>query len=176
MSTENLKFARKCNATSEGMNEGWVINLHYYKYQEGADAHAQTIPNDENPELGNYINFEELYNSFGDEDDNDFCYWTTWEEDFQYEMIDGVLTEIEEKTDLPLKFVGIDSWNQPIFKSEKGGYYGTNDVLFSHHATASQVIHDLKVKKTKLWYFGKSFNCEPNGGDIKDEFNVILTK
>lgn len=81
-----------------------------------------------------------------------------------------------EKTDLPLKFRGIDDFNQSIFKSENGHYYGTNDVLFSHHATAEEVIKKLEETKTKVWYFGTQFNCEPMGGRIKEKFNVILTK
>jgi len=71
------KFARVCDITNEGMNEGWFINDMYFKYQKDADLHAQTIPNEENPENGNYKNFEELYESC--EEDTDFCYWTEWE-------------------------------------------------------------------------------------------------
>lgn len=73
------KFARKCDATGEGMNEGWYINNKYFKYQEDTDKEAQTIPNEESSEDVNYKDFDELYNSFDDEDSNDFCYWTTWE-------------------------------------------------------------------------------------------------
>jgi hypothetical protein len=72
------KFARICTATGEGMNEGWFINDNYFKYKKDADAYSQTIPNEENPENGNYKNFDELYNSLKEED-NDFCYWTIWD-------------------------------------------------------------------------------------------------
>lgn len=91
---ERITWARKCDVTGEGMNEGWIIGDYYYKYQKDADAHARTIPNEEKPKKGNYKNFKELYDSM-DEDD-DFCYWTEWDEDdHMFEEINGVLTEIQ---------------------------------------------------------------------------------
>ena len=81
-----------------------------------------------------------------------------------------------EKRDLVLKFRGIDTFNQPIFKGENKSYYGTNDVLFSHHATAEEVIKKIESENIKLLYFGSYFDCEPEGLRLKEEINVILIK
>ena len=78
--------------------------------------------------------------------------------------------------ELILKFRGIDDFNQPIFKSEKGSYYGTNDILFGYDTTAEQVIKEIDDKKIRLVYFGSSFNCEPMGTRLKSELKIILTK
>lgn len=71
-------FTRICAVTGEEMNEGWHIDGSYFKYQKDADKFAQTIPNEENPEKGNYKDFEELYNSC---EDSNFCYYTEWEDE-----------------------------------------------------------------------------------------------
>lgn len=92
---EGEKFARKCSITGEGMNEGWKIGDSYFKYQKDADAPARTFPNEET--IGsNYKNFKELYNSIGEDDDTDFCYWTEWEmpTDAQYIFKKGKLIKI----------------------------------------------------------------------------------
>jgi len=74
--SETFKFARKCDVTGEGMNEGWVIagGCSYIKYEADALAHAK--------EEG-YDSIEALYDSCQDEDeegDSDTFYWTEWEE------------------------------------------------------------------------------------------------
>jgi hypothetical protein len=117
----NKKWARKCSATGEGMNEGWCFNdgAYYAKYYEDAIA-----------ELRN--NFDSIYGDFlsttrdrwmGCIDDEelsvinenidrgeisdeallymayalDYVYWTEWDadDDAQYEEINGTLIEIE---------------------------------------------------------------------------------
>jgi len=79
---ENEKFARKCSVTNEGMNEGWFSDEadKYFKYEK--DALKCCIEN-------GYKDIDEAYS-------DDFIYWTSWEdkEDYAYEMINGVLTEI----------------------------------------------------------------------------------
>lgn len=94
---EGTKFARKCDITGEGMDEGWFINGMYFKYIKDANAHAKTIPNEEHPERGNYKSFNELHESL-DEEETDFCYWTQWEmpRDAQYIVKKGKLVEIKE--------------------------------------------------------------------------------
>lgn len=76
------KFARQCDVTGEGMNEGWCFGdgQNYAKYQEGADKLSKDY---------GYDTFEEAY-------DDDVVYWTSWEDedDYQYQMIDGKLVEI----------------------------------------------------------------------------------
>jgi len=69
-----------CSVTGAGMNEGWYINGEYYSTQELADKAAQDIPNEEVEEDVNYKDFEELYESLSD-DQMDFAYWTTFEEE-----------------------------------------------------------------------------------------------
>ena len=78
------KFARQCSVTGEGMNQGWVIEdgWVYAKYEK--DALKLLI------EMG-YKSIEDAYES-------DNCYWTEWEDedDYQYQLIDGKLVEIED--------------------------------------------------------------------------------
>jgi hypothetical protein len=87
------KFARKCDITNEGMNEGWCWEdgIFYTKYKQDTidelrkDCPEQAFLNDDDL-LDWAVNEEEI------------LYWTEWEDedDYQYEMINGVLTEIEE--------------------------------------------------------------------------------
>jgi hypothetical protein len=86
------KFARMCSVTGEGMNEGYVFSdgEFYAKDEDTAKVIALR-------EYG-----MELSDMFTDDDDDDWdgwaVYWTEWEDedDYQYEMIDGVLTEIQD--------------------------------------------------------------------------------
>jgi len=77
-----MKFARQCSITSEGMNEGWCFGdgQEYAKYEEGAIQ----IAND-----WGYKTLQQAY-------DDDACYWTEWEDEYQYEVVDGQLVEIED--------------------------------------------------------------------------------
>jgi hypothetical protein len=78
-----MKYARQCSVTNEGMNEGWCFGdgEEYAKYESDAIKMAK--------EWG-YDSIDEAYNE-------DACYWTEWEDedDYQYEEINGILTEIE---------------------------------------------------------------------------------
>jgi hypothetical protein len=71
---DNFKFARRCDVTGEGMNEGWVVNsnnligLSYIKHEADALAHAQ--------EQG-YDSIDAMYEAC---EDTDEFYWTEWEE------------------------------------------------------------------------------------------------
>jgi hypothetical protein len=86
---EGEKFCRKCSFTEQGMNQGWVFeDGTYASTQELADAHAV--------ELG-YKNFEDLYNHQEDSGHGGESYWTEWQEDYQFIIIDGILTEIEDE-------------------------------------------------------------------------------
>jgi hypothetical protein len=80
-----IKYARKCDITNEGMNEGFCIldGLMYIKYEKDMLQHIL----DET----DYDTIEEAY-------EDDYFYWTEWEceSDLQYEEINGVLIEIEE--------------------------------------------------------------------------------
>lgn len=77
----------------------------------------------------------------------------------------------------PLQFVGIDSWNRPIFRSKVRPkmHYGCCEILFSCDATEKEVAE--KVTEADILYFGTSFGCEPEGttpNAIKIEWNDHL--
>jgi hypothetical protein len=82
-----MKYARQCSATLEGMNEGYCFGdgEYYAKHEADALKYAQSI---------GYKTLEEAY-------DDDAYYWTEWEDedDFQYEVIDGKLVEIDSEED-----------------------------------------------------------------------------
>jgi hypothetical protein len=82
MYCEGPKVARRCSVTGEVMNEGWVFGdgEEYAKYESGAITLAK--------EYG--------YESLDDAFNGDVCYWTTWEDedDYQYQIINGTLIDI----------------------------------------------------------------------------------
>jgi hypothetical protein len=63
---ENFKFARRCNITGEGMNEGWVTNdqCWFGKYETDAENWCK----------------EDGYASLEDAIDDDAIWWTEWDE------------------------------------------------------------------------------------------------
>lgn len=69
------KFARKCDATGEGMNEGYCFGdgEKYFKYKKGATAYAKEI---------GYSTLKEAY-------DDEAYYWTEWEEVDEEEYFDA---------------------------------------------------------------------------------------
>jgi hypothetical protein len=87
------KFARKCSATNVGMNEGYVVNdgEEYFANKSDLVKWLRDRNVDEYNELSDEFLLNEAYSL-------EEYYWTEWydEEDHQYEMINGVLTEIEE--------------------------------------------------------------------------------
>ena len=87
------KFARKCSATGVGMNEGYVVNDgdEYFANKSDLVKWLRDRNVDEYNELSDEFLLNEAYSL-------EEYYWTEWydEEDHQYEMINGVLTEIEE--------------------------------------------------------------------------------
>jgi len=78
--TTNQTYARKCDVTGEGMNEGYVFGdgTDYFKYEKDALAHAISL---------GYKDLQESY-------DDDSHYYTEWEEDRDYQMVNGKLIEI----------------------------------------------------------------------------------
>lgn len=80
---KRILYARKCDVTGKGMNNGWVFcdGEKYAKNESDAILVAK--------EYG-YESLSEAY-------DDEVCYWTYWEQeiDHQYELINGVLTEID---------------------------------------------------------------------------------
>jgi hypothetical protein len=78
------KYARKCDKCGKGMNDGYVIG--------GGDEYYCTY------ECLNNVYTTEEWVFMADDDDSDegFNYWTEWDdaEDYQYQIINGILEEI----------------------------------------------------------------------------------
>jgi hypothetical protein len=69
-----------------------------------------------------------------------------------------------------LIFVGIDSWNRPVWKApDKEAYFGSVNILFSMGETEKQIRKQIKGVYD-LCYFGNHFDCEPMGTDIPDKY------
>ena len=87
------KFARKCSATGVGMNEGYVVNDgdEYFANKSDLVKWLRDRNVDEYNELSDEFLLKEAF-------ELDEFYWTEWddEDDYEYVMINGVLTEIEE--------------------------------------------------------------------------------
>ena len=73
------KYAKKCEISGEGMNEGWYIDGKYFSEQHMADKEAMTYCK----VLANgddyfYKDFAELYQECEDSEEYNFCYWSEW--------------------------------------------------------------------------------------------------
>jgi hypothetical protein len=99
---EGTKWERKCDITGEGMNSGWYDENHkgisYIKKREDIIKHIKDIIaqddefKNELPTITEDRLFEIAYNHYG-------IYWTEWEDENDYQFIegkDGKLIEIEE--------------------------------------------------------------------------------
>lgn len=62
-----------------------------------------------------------------------------------------------------ITFIGIDSWNRPIFRSIDfpRNFFGATDILFSFKADEAEVL--ARISAEDLTYFGNKFDCEPMG-------------
>ena len=99
---KEILYARQCDITGEGMNEGWCWGdgLFYSKYE------ADTIKELRKDLLNSSIVNEDgklKAESWSDDAilkmgyDSDVLYWTEWEEeDLQYKEVNGELIEIED--------------------------------------------------------------------------------
>jgi hypothetical protein len=71
-----------------------------------------------------------------------------------------------------VQFVGVDSFNRPIFKSMTDkAHYGSTETLFSYDATESEVL--AKIDANGLSYFGTRFDCEPMGTKPQQPLVII---
>ena len=90
---EEILYARQCDITGEGMNEGYCIQdgLMYIKYKKDMIKHLREVENVVVHELTDDILMSEYYNA-------DYYYWTEWEceSDLQYEEVNGKLIELED--------------------------------------------------------------------------------
>jgi len=78
--TEPIFWARKCDATGKGMNDGYVFGdgEKYFASESDALRYAQSL---------GYKDLDDAYSERA-------FYWTEWEEDRDYVEIDGKLIEI----------------------------------------------------------------------------------
>lgn len=73
-----------------------------------------------------------------------------------------------------VQFVGIDSFNRPIFKSVTDkAHYGSTEKLFSLDAQETEVLSTISVND--LEYFGSSFGCEPMGTPPSRELQIVAS-
>ena len=70
-----------------------------------------------------------------------------------------------------LIFVGVDSWNRPVWKApDIKAYYGSVNELFDYGDTEETILK--KVDTFDLCYFGDHFGCEPTGTSIPDKYYI----
>ena len=88
-----MKYARKCDITGEGMNDGYVIGdgFMHIKYEKDLIALIRSWGVDENNELSDDFVLNESWQ-------HEEWYWTQWEcpTDLQYEEVNGKLIEINQ--------------------------------------------------------------------------------
>ena len=89
---KQTKFARKCSFLGKGMNAGYVFRNGemYFKREKDLLDHLRGLGDANYNDATDEFILNEAYN-VGD------YYYTEWEDedDYQYELINGVLTEIE---------------------------------------------------------------------------------
>ena len=99
MKKELEKYARKCDITGEGMNDGYIImdgEMHI-KYEEDLIKHLRDVEKEANPKYDKDISEGRLTDDFllSDYYESEYYYWTEWYEgEEQYKEINGVLTLI----------------------------------------------------------------------------------
>ena len=91
MITKEILWARKCDATGEGMNKGYCVDdgIAYFKYDKDMIKHLREFGIDQDKNKTDEEILEEYYQS-------DYYYWTEWEdeEEYQYKEINGKLIEL----------------------------------------------------------------------------------
>ena len=98
--TDRILYARKCDITGEGMNEGYCIQdgLMYIKYEKDMIKHIREVEKEGNLEYDKDISEGRLTDDFllNDYYNSEYYYWTEWEceDDLQYEEINGKLIEL----------------------------------------------------------------------------------
>jgi len=99
---EELLYARQCDITGEGMNEGYCINdgLMYIKYDKDMIVHLREVEKEGNLEYDKDVAEGRLTDDWlmADYYEAEYYYWTEWEceDDLQYKEVNGELIEIED--------------------------------------------------------------------------------
>ena len=131
-----MRYARKCTATSQGMNQGFVTNdgESYFKYKRDLIVHLREYEWEFRDTLEKLIDTNDLT----DDEFLEYCYnddayyYTEWEDedDYEWEEINGELIEIpgdlafariqQEHQRFNMKYVVVDTWNGEGYSSENG--------------------------------------------------------
>lgn len=65
-----------------------------------------------------------------------------------------------------VEFIGIDSFNRPIFKGDDGRFYGSTNKLFGYADTEEKILK--YISEEDLTFFGYAFDCEPMGSPVEN--------
>ena len=57
--------------------------------------------------------------------------------------------------ELRLQFISIDDWNRPVFKDEKGRYFGDTENLFKYGTSKEEVYDFYKDKDMNIYIFSE---------------------
>jgi len=85
---------------------------------------------------------------------------------------------IKEIRTFNLIFLGINDWNNPIFKDrDKDLFFGDTNKLWVYNELGENnknVLTYYKENSDSLEFFGDHFDCEPNGGRASNwVFNIL---
>ena len=79
-----------------------------------------------------------------------------------------------------IKFKGADSFNRPVYKVVDANiYFGSTEILIPDKklfpkGTTEEINEYFRNNQDKIEFFGRRFDCEPNGGNSsKWQFNII---
>ena len=89
----DIMYARKCDYTDKGMNQGYVfVDKGYDNSCYLTEQELEVLANKVANALNNSETDEELCDiAYA----VDYYYWTEWEDEFEWKEVNGVLTEIE---------------------------------------------------------------------------------
>lgn len=82
---------------------------------------------------------------------------------------------------IELDYKGIDWWNRPIFKVTGSKinynlYVGSTNHLFDGNTPREEVIEFFEKNPRELEIMGTKFGCEPHGGSINPNLEIIFKK
>jgi len=112
MKTETERYARQCDVTGEGMNEGYCIQdgLMYIKHEKDLLKHLREVEKDGNPEYDTLVAEGRLTDEFLLDEyyDEEYYLWTEWYEDIEY----AGNMEIIESNKLIAEFMGMEDYQE----------------------------------------------------------------
>ena len=95
MRQKEILWARKCDATGEGMNKGFCVDdgMAYFKYDKDMVKYLRDYEKDFKIDPNKNKTDEEILEEYYQ---SDYYYWTEWEdeEEYQYKEINGKLIEL----------------------------------------------------------------------------------